>query len=80
MQSYYTLIALDLARERSEEADRRRLLATDEWNSASGSLDPTDCGRCDRGREPSVRSDRPPARRERADPEPLIEAPQRLRN
>ena len=33
MQSYYTLIALDLARERSREADHRRLLATDEWNS-----------------------------------------------
>ena len=35
MQSYYTLIALDLARERSQEADRRRLLAVDEWNSRS---------------------------------------------
>ena len=33
MQSYYTFIALDLAKERSEEADRRRLLATDAWNS-----------------------------------------------
>jgi hypothetical protein len=35
MQSYYTLIALDLARERSQEADRRRLLATDEWDSGT---------------------------------------------
>ena len=35
MQSYYTLIALDLARERSQEADRRRLLAVDEWNSGT---------------------------------------------
>ena len=33
MQSYYTLIALDLARERAQEADRRRLLATDDWNT-----------------------------------------------
>ena len=31
MQSYYTLIALDLARERAEEADRHRLLAGDDW-------------------------------------------------
>jgi len=35
MQSYYTLIALDLARERSQEADRRRLLAIDEWSSGA---------------------------------------------
>jgi len=33
MQSYYTLVALDLARERSQEADHRRLLAVDEWSS-----------------------------------------------
>lgn len=31
MQSYYTFIALDLARERAEEADRRRLLTADDW-------------------------------------------------
>jgi hypothetical protein len=29
MQSYYTLIALDLARERVREAEQRRLLAID---------------------------------------------------
>jgi hypothetical protein len=29
MQSYYTLIALDLARERAAEADRHRLVAGD---------------------------------------------------
>ena len=31
MQSYYTFIALDLAQERVREADRRRLLAQDDW-------------------------------------------------
>ena len=33
MQSFYTFIALDLARERAQEADRRRLLAVDDWDA-----------------------------------------------
>jgi hypothetical protein len=33
MQSFYTFIALDLAREQAQEADRRRLLAVDEWTA-----------------------------------------------
>ena len=35
MQSYYTFIALDIAAERSREADRQRLAA--EYNAAYGS-------------------------------------------
>jgi hypothetical protein len=31
MQSYYTFIALDLARERAQAADRHRLLVGDDW-------------------------------------------------
>jgi hypothetical protein len=31
VHSYYTFIALDLARERSEQAERYRLLVDDDW-------------------------------------------------
>ncbi len=37
MHSYYTFIALDLARERAQEAEQRRLLAVDAWSDESES-------------------------------------------
>ncbi|HET9346784.1 MAG TPA: hypothetical protein VFO05_13910 [Candidatus Limnocylindrales bacterium] len=38
MNSYYTFIALDLARQRAEQADMHRLLAGDDWERSDRSI------------------------------------------